>query len=132
MDIYNADTAVSNSKITTTNCPVVSSVRTAQFQTEPEKITRVVFDLSGTADYKVSETADKKSISVTFATNRISNINVSKSGTSQIIKIYGDSAPTVQTTLKADPLSLIIDIPGAVSNLKEDLVISNDIISTMT
>ena len=132
VDIYNADMAVSNSKITTTNCPVVSSVRTAQFQTEPEKITRVVFDLSGTADYKVSETADKKSISVTFATNRISNINVSKSGTSQIIKIYGDSAPTVQTTLKADPLSLIIDIPGAVSNLKEDLGISNDLISSMT
>ena len=46
------------------NAPLVSQVRVAQFQATPEPVTRVVLDLRGRVDYRISETATGATISV--------------------------------------------------------------------
>jgi len=46
------------------NAPLVSQVRVAQFQATPEPVTRVVLDLRGRVDYRISETANGATISV--------------------------------------------------------------------
>lgn len=132
VDIYNADMNVPNSKITNTACSFVTSVRTAQFQSEPEKIARTVFDLTAAVESDVSLSSDGKKIVVEFETNRISDVEVEKSGKAEIIKIYGDTAPTVNAELMGSPLRLVMDIPNAVSNLGSKISVSSSFISKMT
>ncbi|HCT65352.1 MAG TPA: hypothetical protein DIC60_08860 [Lachnospiraceae bacterium] len=78
VDVYNADMGIANTNITTTNSTTVKSIRSAQNQVEPVKISRVVLDLTATVNYNVSLSSDKKSILVTLETNK----NTSTDGSS--------------------------------------------------
>ena len=132
VDIYNAKNNVSNSNITKTNSSVVTAVRSGQFQKDPVYITRVVFDLKVGVESEVRLSKDKKSLEVEFETNSVHSVDVLKQGKSEIIEIYGDTAPMVEAELAGWPLRLIMDIPGAVSELDKNLGVSTKFISSMT
>ncbi len=132
IDIYNADMAVSNTNITSTNCGAVTAVRTAQFQVTPEKITRVVFDLAGNVKNEVKLSSDKKSITVKFETNDIYDVKLSKSGSSELLEVYGNTTPVLNVSYAGNPLRLVIDIPNAASSLDKTINVSSDYIDEIT
>ena len=120
VDITNADMKVSNTEIKNTNSSVVTSVRSAQNQTQPVKIARVVFDLSSLGDYEVKLSDDKKSIAVSFGISQVSNINTSSRGGADYINIYGDTSLSAEAYVEANPNRVVIDIHNAVSLLNSD------------
>ena len=132
IDIYNADMAVSNTNITTTNCGAVTAIRTAQFQVTPEKITRVVFDLAGNVKNEVKLSSDKKSVVIEFETNSIYDVKLSKSGDSEPLEVYGNTTPVLNVTYAGNPLRLVIDIPNAVSSLDKTIDVSSKFIDEIT
>ena len=81
--------AISNSNITSTNSSIVKSIRSAQNQTEPNRITRVVFDLNSAVGYSVTMGSNKNSIIISFDKNEITNITTDTNGNKDIIRIYG-------------------------------------------
>ena len=86
IDIYNAQMNVTNNNIVVTTSGFVSSIRTAQNQVEPVKITRVVFDLKTSSDFNVTKSSDGKSIIVSFEETIISSIDAdSSSNTDSLI-----------------------------------------------
>ena len=119
VDIYNADNTISNSNITATNSSVVKAVRSGQNQIEPEKIARVVLDLVVDAKYSVKLSSDKKSISINFESNEITDLDTKKSGNTDIITVYGKTTPAVNVFTLSNPDRLVIDIPNSRSNLDE-------------
>lgn len=86
IDIYNAQMNVKNNNIVVTTSGFVSSIRTAQNQVEPVKITRIVFDLKTSSDFNVTKSSDGKSIIVSFEETIISSIDTdSSSNTDSLI-----------------------------------------------
>ena len=119
VDIYNADNNVSNSNITVTNSPIVKSVRSGQNQTEPEKIARVVLDLAINSKYSAVLSSDKKSIVINFEATEITDLDVKRSGSNDIITVYGKTTPAVNVFTLSNPDRLVIDIPNSKSYLDD-------------
>lgn len=119
IDINNANMNIANTNITATNSTIVSAVRSAQNQTEPTKITRVVFDLNSLADYSVNLSSDKKSIEVSFKVSRVSNIALTSSNGADYVNIYGDTNLSVETYMLTNPDRVVINVFNAVSSLDE-------------
>ncbi len=119
IDIENADMNIANTNITATNSTIVSAVRSAQNQTEPTKITRIVFDLNSPADYSVNLSSDKKSIEVLFAVSHVSNIALTSSDGADYVNIYGDTELSVETYMLTNPDRVVINVFNAVSSLKD-------------
>lgn len=119
IDINNANMNIANTNITATNSTVVSAVRSAQNQTEPTKITRVVFDLNSLADYSVNLSSDKKSIEVSFKVSQVSNIALTSSNGADYVNIYGDTDLSVETYMLTNPDRVVINVFNAVSSLDE-------------
>ena len=120
VDIYNADMAISNSNITSTNSSIVKSIRSAQNQTEPNRITRVVFDLNSAVGYSVTMGSNKNSIIISFDKNEITNITTDTNGNKDIIRIYGKSAPAITASKAVLPFRLNIEIPNSTSSLSSE------------
>ncbi len=118
VDVYNANNGISNSNITNTNSAIVTSIRSAQNQTTPERIARVVFDISAGAGYSATLSTDKKSIVISFESNHITGFSMEESGSSDIITITGSSAPAANVQLMGSPDRLVIDIPNATHQLQ--------------
>ncbi len=118
IDIQNADMKITNTNITNTNSTLVTAVRSAQNQTEPTKIARVVFDVGSVGDYEVKLSEDKKSIEVSFGVAKVFNIAATSNGGSDYINIYGDTALSVKTNILAN--TVLIDISNAVSVLDNE------------
>lgn len=76
VDIYDCEMVMPQNKIDVNSSIYVGSVRMAQFEVEPRKITRVVFDMNGSYDYELSLSEDKKSILVRFKSDNLSNTNI--------------------------------------------------------
>lgn len=119
VDVYNADMGIANTNITTTNSAIVKSIRSAQNQTEPVKIARVVLDLNANVKYSASLSEDKKSISITFDTNVVTDLNVKTDGNTDVITIYGSTTPAVDVFALTNPDRIVIDIPNSTSQLLE-------------
>lgn len=119
IDIDNANMNIANTNITATNSTVVSAVRSAQNQTEPTKITRIVFDLNSLADYSVNLSSDKKSIEVVFKVSQVSNIALTSSNGADYVNIYGDTDLSVETYMLTNPDRVVINVFNAVSSLED-------------
>lgn len=117
VDIYNAELAVSNNSISVSRSSVVKAVRSAQFQTEPEKIARVVFDLASVPEYDISLSSDKRQIKVSFDTSYVKELEFSEGSSSDKIVISSDSALSYEIFQSVDPNTLTVDIYGAESML---------------
>lgn len=118
IDIYDAQINMAGNSKSVTTSPYVKNIRWAQNQTSPVYIARVVFDLNTMADYEVSISADKKSISLSYTENKITSLKAENSKGIDYITISGDSAPDAEMTFMSNPNRVVLDIPYAVSNLK--------------
>lgn len=131
VDVYNADMGIANTNITTTNSTIVKSIRSAQNQTEPVKIARVVLDLNANVKYSASLSDDKKSISITFDTNTVTDLNVKTDGNTDVITIYGSTTPAVDVFALTNPDRIVIDIPNSTSQLLESYTSNLNYIDTV-
>ncbi|MBS4959631.1 MAG: N-acetylmuramoyl-L-alanine amidase [Clostridiales bacterium] len=95
VDIYDANMKLANTQMTVSNSAFVSSIRSSQFQVAPRYITRVVFDLSTSADYTVTQSEDKKKIYITFKENILDGVSLHSTDTSDEIRIQGGAASAV-------------------------------------
>ena len=131
VDVYNADMGIANTNITSTNSGVVKSIRSAQNQTEPIKIARVVLDLSANVNYSAALSSDKKSISVTFDMNTVTDLSIKTEGETDFITVYGNTAPAVDVFALANPDRLVIDVPNSTSKLLENYACDLSYIDTV-
>lgn len=131
VDVYNADMGIANTNITTTNSAIVKSIRSAQNQTEPVKIARVVLDLNANVKYSASLSDDKKSISITFDTNTVTDLSVKTDGNTDVITIYGSTTPAVDVFALTNPDRIVIDIPNSTSQLLESYTSNLNYIDTV-
>ena len=120
VDIQNANMDIINTNITATNSSVVAAVRSGQNQTEPVKVTRIVFDLNSVPDYEVKLSSDKKSIIVSFGVTSVFNLNIQSEDGMDYINIYGDKDLSVETYMLTNPDRVVININNAVSTLDEE------------
>lgn len=119
IDIYNANMGITNTNMTVANNGNVSSIRSAQFQVTPVKITRVVFDLKSSSKYNAELSSDKKSVIVTFEENNIKSLSFRNESGVDYIDIKGDTTPTATISKLLNPERIVIDIPNSDSQLKE-------------
>lgn len=131
VDVYNADMGIANTNITTTNSAIVKSIRSAQNQTAPVKIARVVLDLSASVKYSISLSSDKKSISVTFDTNTVTDLSIKTDGNTDVITVYGNTTPAVDVFALTNPDRIVIDIPNSTSQLLESYTSDLNYIDTV-
>ena len=127
IDICNAEIAVPQRTFELAGNPFLAGIRAAQNQVTPEKITRIVFDISSPVHFSVSMTADRKSIAVAFETeiemNTIQSVTFTSDGTSDYITVEGTTAPATSLFTLTNPNRLVIDMPLSVmSTLKEHAV----------
>ena len=118
IDIYDATINMAGSSKSVSTSPYVKNIRWAQNQTDPTYIARVVFDLNTMADYEVSISADRKSISLSYSENYITSLTTESTRGIDHISIKGDSAPDVTIQYLSDPDRVVLDIPYAISELK--------------
>lgn len=91
--------------------PFLSHIRTGQNQLEPQKITRVVFDLTEPVSYSVTFSADRKTLIVSFNKSEITGVAFQSDGLSDSVVIYGNIAPVVNIFPSTVPGKFIIEIP---------------------
>ncbi len=90
----------------------VKRIRTAQNQTEPEKVTRVVFDLADGAEFEVSLSADRTQLLVKFARNKLTNVVFTTQGAEDVVTLTFNEPPTANVYPLIDPDRVVIDVPN--------------------
>ncbi len=118
IDIYDATINMAGNSKAVNTSPYVKNIRWAQNQTTPVYIARVVFDLNTMADYEVTISNDRKSISLSYTENNINDIKTENIRGIDYVTIKGDSAPDIKIEYLSDPNRVVLDIPYAISNLK--------------
>lgn len=111
VDFYNAEWAL-ESQYELVNA-VVSNVRSAQNQTAPEMITRVVFDLKIGVNYEITLSADRRSLTVSFERNHVTEVRFAAEGDIDRVYITGTLRPGLDIFPLTEPDRLVVDIPLA-------------------
>jgi len=111
LDFYNAECGLSAQYPSGNG--IVSQVRTAQNQVTPAMITRVVFDLTTNANYAVTISGDRKSVTVSFERTVIQAVSFAQSGYTDTVSITGDLQPGMDIYPLSNPSRLIVDMPLA-------------------
>jgi len=115
IDIYNSTIAMKERTIEIAGNPVLTGIRAAQNQISPEKITRVVFDISAPTAYSVAIAPDRRSISVAFDTEvRTNTVNAwfTTDGASDYLILEGEgSAPATSLFTLTNSDRLVVDMP---------------------
>ena len=88
--------------------PVVARIRTGQLTRET---TRVVFDLKAGADFMVFLSQDRRSLTVRFVRNTITNFYFHGEGDTDIIELTGDYCPILTISPRAGTNRIIVDMP---------------------
>ena len=117
VDVYNAECGMAANQ-TLTNNPAVSSIRAAQNQVTPVKVTRVVFDLKGGGDYTVRKSSDGKSLLVTFPATSVTGLSVKSNKSIDTVSIAASAQPVITETWLTNPNRLVVDIQNAESSLR--------------
>lgn len=113
IDIYNSEMKIEKGTIIPTS-PTVSEVRTSQFQTSPNKVSRIVFDLADSLEYSVEISQDRKEIYLIFEKNVITSVTFNTDGTSDYINITFKNEPLVKQHMTTNPIKIVIDAPISV------------------
>ncbi len=111
LDIYNAELSLPKSEYAVSGNSFVARIRTGQNQITPEKISRIVFDLTESFSYSISISDDRKQITVRLEQNKITNISFSTDGEKDYIYITGETAPVISMFTLGNPMRLVIDLP---------------------
>lgn len=117
IDIYNANMGITNTNIAVSGNAYVSSIRSAQNQVTPEKITRIVFDLKDSGKYQITQSNDKKSLILSFSENEVTGLNVEGRGSADFVMIDGKTAPGVQISALENPKRIVLDMQNTKSTL---------------
>lgn len=124
LDFYGAKSSLP-SEITKTNSDIVTGIRTATHENNGDSFTRVVFDLSGKKDYEVTQSADKKNITISFGKTTVDKISAVHSQNKDIITIGGTGSYGASVAMTADPQKIIVTIPNCQSNLSDKINIAD-------
>lgn len=120
LDFYGAKSSLP-CEITKTNSDIVTGIRTATHENNGNSFTRVVFDLSGKKDYEVTQSADKKNITISFGKTTVDKISAVHRKNKDIITIGGTGSFGASVAMMADPQKIVVTIPNCQSNLKEKI-----------
>lgn len=120
LDFYGAKSSLS-SEITKTNSDIVTGIRTATHENNGDSFTRVVFDLSGKKDYEVTQSADKKNITISFGKTTVDKISAVHSQNKDIITIGGTGSFGASVAMTVDPQKIVVTIPNCQSNLSDKI-----------
>ena len=120
LDFYGAKSSLPG-EITKTNSDIVTGIRTATHENNGDSFTRVVFDLSGKKDYEVTQSADKKNITISFGKTTVDKISAVHSQNKDIITIGGTGSFGASVAMTADPQKIIVTIPNCQSNLNDKI-----------
>ena len=120
LDFYGAKSSLPG-EITKTNSDIVTGIRTATHENNGDSFTRVVFDLSGKKDYEVTQSADKKNITISFGKTTMDKISAVHSQNKDIITIGGTGSFGASVAMTADPQKIIVTIPNCQSNLSDKI-----------
>lgn len=120
LDFYGAKSSLPD-EITKTNSDIVTGIRTATHENNGDSFTRVVFDLSGKKDYEVTQSADKKNITISFGKTTVDKISAVHSQNKDIITIGGTGSFGASVAMTADPQKIIVTIPNCQSNLSDKI-----------
>ena len=120
LDFYGAKSSLPG-EITKTNSDIVTGIRTATHENNGDSFTRVVFDLSGKKDYEVTQSADKKNITISFGKTTVDKISAVHSQNKDIITIGGTGSFGASVVMTADPQKIIVTIPNCQSNLSDKI-----------
>lgn len=120
LDFYDAKSSLPG-EITKTNSDIVTGIRTATHENNGDSFTRVVFDLSGKKDYEVTQSADKKNITISFGKTTVDKISAVHSQNKDIITIGGTGSFGASVAMTADPQKIIVTIPNCQSNLNDKI-----------
>ena len=120
LDFYGAKSSLPG-EITKTNSDIVTGIRTATHENNGDSFTRVVFDLSGKKDYEVTQSADKKNITISFGKTTVDKISAVHSQNKDIITIGGTGSLGASVAMTADPQKIVVTIPNCQSNLKDKI-----------
>jgi len=112
LDFYNAEMAA-NRTSWAVGSALVERVRMAQNQTEPEKITRVVFDLEVAAAYRVEISPDRTEVFVIFESNIVNSVHFHTNSQGDYVDISLNSAAAVNIIHLTNPDRIVIDVPYA-------------------
>jgi len=120
LDFYGAKSSLPG-EITKTNSDIVTGIRTATHENNGDSFTRVVFDLSGKKKYEVTQSADKKNITISFGKTTVDKISAVHSQNKDIIIIGGTGSFGASVAMTADPQKIIVTIPNCQSNLSDKI-----------
>lgn len=120
LDFYGAKSSLPG-EITKTNSDIVTGIRTATHENNGDSFTRVVFDLSGKKDYEVTQSADKKNITISFGKTTVDKISAVHNQNKDIITIGGTGSYGASVAMTADPQKIIVTIPNCQSNLSDKI-----------
>lgn len=120
LDFYGAKSSLP-SEITKTNSDIVTGIRAATHENNGDSFTRVVFDLSGKKDYEVTQSADKKNITISFGKTTVDKISAVHSQNKDIITIGGTGSYGASVAMTADPQRIVVTIPNCQSNLSDKI-----------
>ena len=122
LDFYGATNGLS-ANITATNSPFVTAIRTAQHTADNgETYTRVVFDLTGKMEYKVTPNAVKNQVTLAFEQVEIKSITSSHSGNTETVTINASGATGATVTTMQDPYRTVIDMPGVKADDIDEII----------
>lgn len=120
LDFYGAKSSLPG-EITKTNSDIVTGIRTATHENNGNSFMRVVFDLSGKKDYEVTQSADKKNITISFGKTTVDKISAVHRKNKDIITIGGTGSFGASVAMMADPQKIVVTIPNCQSNLKDKI-----------
>ncbi len=128
LDIHNSENALPHAEYAA-NGSNVSKIRVGQLQLEPEKVTRVVFDLVG-GEYSVDISPDRTAISVNFKKNSVKNVTVTHDNPFDYVNLDFEGTPTVNVYPVTNPNRIIIDVHGATMNNTTKKTVNGSFISS--
>jgi len=130
VDFYGAEMKVSSTELVPKTTAAYRKIRVAQNQIVPEKITRVVLELQNAVSYSVVLSPDRKTLSIDFEMNVITDVTYTDDHSANYITITGQRTPTVNISNLTNPVRLVIDIPYTQISPKE-IPVFNRFISTV-
>lgn len=99
----------------------VTAIRTGQQTIDEELVTRVVLDLEAAAEYSITQNADKKSVSISFETVTLEDIEADNDDDTDYLIIEGDGNFGISVSTETSPYRIIIEIPNVDSELPNSL-----------
>ncbi len=113
VDVYNANMKLKSTTTEIKNNPFVVSIRASQHQVSPEKITRVVFDLTNFYEYDAVLSSDRKELSFQIRRNSITKVQFSTVDEIDMVEIQGSFVPSTKIVRLTNPDRLVVDMSYA-------------------